>query len=119
MPGRPKAAFGATHRAHLGDVPLPTLGTVQELNGKRDDPELFYSFTSFLYPTTVFRYDLMWEFVSAIVEPRARVLAGARGVGEAPAADVDVGITSVADLHVLLALVREGGVAQHDVVDLG
>ena len=29
-----------------------------ELNGKQDDDELFYSFTSFLYPTTIYRYDL-------------------------------------------------------------
>ncbi|MGI6358314.1 MAG: prolyl oligopeptidase family serine peptidase [Bacillota bacterium] len=37
-------------------VQLPTLGTV-EVSGKRVDKELFVSFTSYLYPTTVFRYD--------------------------------------------------------------
>ncbi|MDQ6870636.1 MAG: prolyl oligopeptidase family serine peptidase [Gemmatimonadota bacterium] len=42
----------------LGELPLPGIGTVGELNGKQDDDELFYSFTSFLYPTTTYRYDL-------------------------------------------------------------
>ena len=42
----------------LGDMQLPTIGSVGGLNGKKDSNELFYSFTSFLYPTTVFRYDV-------------------------------------------------------------
>ncbi|MBV9999522.1 MAG: S9 family peptidase [Verrucomicrobia bacterium] len=41
-----------------GDIPLPSLGTIRELAGKPGRTELFYSFTSFLYPTTVYRYDL-------------------------------------------------------------
>ena len=41
-----------------GELPLPGIGTVNEINGKQGDDELFYSFTSFLYPTTVYRYDL-------------------------------------------------------------
>ncbi|HEX9166454.1 MAG TPA: prolyl oligopeptidase family serine peptidase [Gemmatimonadales bacterium] len=40
-----------------GEVALPTLGTVGALSGERGDRELFYAFTSFLYPTTIFRYD--------------------------------------------------------------
>jgi prolyl oligopeptidase len=41
-----------------GELPLPGIGTVEEIHGKQDDNELFYSFTSFLYPTTVYRFDL-------------------------------------------------------------
>ena len=41
-----------------GELPLPGIGTVNELHGKQGDDELFYSFTSFLYPTTIYRYDL-------------------------------------------------------------
>jgi prolyl oligopeptidase len=41
-----------------GELPLPGIGTVGEIHGKQGDDELFYSFTSFLYPTTIFRYDL-------------------------------------------------------------
>jgi len=41
-----------------GELPLPGIGTVNEIHGRQEDDELFYSFTSFLYPTTVYRYDL-------------------------------------------------------------
>ncbi|MFL5639702.1 MAG: hypothetical protein ACJ78M_10015, partial [Gemmatimonadaceae bacterium] len=41
-----------------GELPLPGIGSVGEIHGRQGDDELFYSFTSFLYPTTVYRYDL-------------------------------------------------------------
>ncbi len=40
------------------EIGLPALGTVGSLSGDPDRPELFYSFTSFLYPTTIYRYDV-------------------------------------------------------------
>ena len=46
---------GFTYR---GELPLPGIGSVGEVHGKQGDDEMFYSFTSFLYPTTVYRYDL-------------------------------------------------------------
>jgi len=46
---------GFTYR---GELPLPGIGSVGEIHGKQGDDEMFYSFTSFLYPTTVYRYDL-------------------------------------------------------------
>ena len=39
------------------EIDLPTLGAVAGLSGQVDDREMFFAFTSFLYPTTVFRYD--------------------------------------------------------------
>src|SRR5882762_8464120 len=36
---------------------LPTLGSIGGISGERKDEEMFYAFTSFLYPTTIFRYD--------------------------------------------------------------
>jgi prolyl oligopeptidase len=39
------------------EVELPTIGTAGGFSGEREDTEAFYSFTSFLYPTTIFRYD--------------------------------------------------------------
>ncbi len=39
------------------DIELPTLGSVGAVSGERDDAEMFFAFTSFLYPTTIFRYD--------------------------------------------------------------
>jgi prolyl oligopeptidase len=40
------------------EISLPGLGTVGTLSGDPDRPELFYSFTSFLYPFTIYRYDV-------------------------------------------------------------
>ncbi|MGH7605828.1 MAG: prolyl oligopeptidase family serine peptidase [Gemmatimonadales bacterium] len=40
-----------------GEVALPALGSVVQVTGERQDTEMFYAFTSFLYPTTIFRYD--------------------------------------------------------------
>jgi prolyl oligopeptidase len=41
----------------LGDLALPGAGTLEGFSTREDTPELFYAFTSPLYPTTVFRYD--------------------------------------------------------------
>ena len=38
-------------------VTLPGLGTASTISGRFERPEMFYSFTSPLYPSTVFRYD--------------------------------------------------------------
>jgi prolyl oligopeptidase len=40
-----------------GDIELPGIGSVRGLSGKRKDNEMFFSFTSYLYPTTIFVYD--------------------------------------------------------------
>lgn len=39
------------------DIGLPGLGTVLVSEGRHEDREMFYTFTSQLYPATVFRYD--------------------------------------------------------------
>lgn len=41
----------------LHEISLPGIGTVG-FSGDKDDREMFFSFTSFTYPATVFRYDL-------------------------------------------------------------
>ncbi|MCL6444926.1 MAG: prolyl oligopeptidase family serine peptidase, partial [Alicyclobacillus sp.] len=43
---------------YLGDVPLPGLGSVVGLHSRADDPELLLSFTSYLQPVSILRYDL-------------------------------------------------------------
>ena len=43
--------------AHLKDIDLPTLGSVSSLSGERKDEEMFLAFQSFVYPTTIYRYD--------------------------------------------------------------
>jgi prolyl oligopeptidase len=39
------------------EIEMPTLGSVVGLSGKREDSEMFIGFTSYLYPTSAFRYD--------------------------------------------------------------
>ncbi|HET9982592.1 MAG TPA: prolyl oligopeptidase family serine peptidase [Longimicrobiales bacterium] len=41
----------------LGEIALPGIGTVQGMSARPDLPDLYYAFTSPLYPTTVFHYD--------------------------------------------------------------
>jgi prolyl oligopeptidase len=40
------------------EIPLPGLGTAGGFGGRNDDKFLFYSFTSFNYPPTIFKYDI-------------------------------------------------------------
>ena len=42
----------------LGEVPLPGAGSLSGFIGRQDENLLFYAFTSHLYPTTVFSYDI-------------------------------------------------------------
>jgi prolyl oligopeptidase len=39
------------------DVPLPGIGTASGFAGKKNDPETFYSFSSFATPASFYRYD--------------------------------------------------------------
>lgn len=41
----------------LNELKLPAPGTASGFDGKRKEMEAFYSFTSFTYPSTVYRYD--------------------------------------------------------------
>ncbi len=49
--------FDADGRSE-GTIDLPAAGTVSAVSGREDTSEVFYTFTSPLYPATVFRYDL-------------------------------------------------------------
>ncbi len=40
------------------EIALPGPGTVSGLGGRRDDTDIFYTYTSFNYPPTIFRYDV-------------------------------------------------------------
>jgi prolyl oligopeptidase len=46
---------------YVRDLELPTIGSVGSINGEREEAEMFYSFTSFLYPQTIFRFDFTPE----------------------------------------------------------
>ncbi|MEB3290316.1 MAG: prolyl oligopeptidase family serine peptidase [Leptolyngbya sp.] len=45
--------------AWVRDVELPGIGSAGGFDGKREDTETFYSFTSFTVPNTLYRYDLI------------------------------------------------------------
>jgi prolyl oligopeptidase len=49
--------FYSTGGELTGQIELPALGAVYKINGGNKDRELFYEFTSYLYPNTIFRYD--------------------------------------------------------------
>jgi prolyl oligopeptidase len=51
------------------EIALPALGTVGSLSGRQDDTEMFFSFTSFLFPTTIYRYDFENEQLSIFQKP--------------------------------------------------
>ncbi|MDP2482266.1 MAG: prolyl oligopeptidase family serine peptidase [Candidatus Palauibacterales bacterium] len=58
-----------------GEIALPTLGSVGGVSGKPDDPEMFFAFTSYLYPTAIYRRDMA---------------SGATEVFQSPTLDFDV-----------------------------
>jgi prolyl oligopeptidase len=43
---------------HLADIPLPAPGTIGGFTGRFDDPIVYFSFSSFHLPGTLYRYDL-------------------------------------------------------------
>jgi prolyl oligopeptidase len=50
------------------NIALPAIGTAS-VSGKRDQTEAFYAFTSFTYPTTIFRYDVAADQSSVFKQP--------------------------------------------------
>ena len=42
----------------IREIPLPTIGTSGGFSGKMKDTETYYSFTSFTYPTVIYKLDL-------------------------------------------------------------
>ncbi len=52
----------------LHEVALPTIGTVN-FSGKPDSDETYYSFSSFTYPTTIYKYDIEKNTSSVYRQP--------------------------------------------------
>lgn len=53
-------------------VKLPGIGTISGLSGKQNDTEMFFGFTSFLYPMNVFRYDFKTGKLETFFEVNAK-----------------------------------------------
>lgn len=67
----------AHHRLHLatlngqptGQVELPAMGALFGLNSEAGDPELFFGFTSFLFPTSTYLHHLERQQTQALFSP--------------------------------------------------
>jgi prolyl oligopeptidase len=65
------------HGSPLGEVALPGIGSVGGFDGHRADTESFYTFTSYLYPPTIFKYDYKTGTSTVFREPEIDVDLGA------------------------------------------
>jgi len=54
------------------EIKLPTAGTVSGLSGKQKDTEMFFGFTSFLFPLNVYRYDFKTEKLELFFESKLK-----------------------------------------------
>ncbi|WP_297920358.1 prolyl oligopeptidase family serine peptidase [Metallibacterium sp.] len=59
----------ASDGKHLATLPLPTLGSVGGISSHEDSKQVYYAFTSFLYPTTIFNYDVSDGKTSTVFKP--------------------------------------------------
>ncbi len=61
----------------IRDLPLPSIGTTGGFSGKFKDTDTYYSFTSFTYPTVIYRLDVksgvstMWKQPTVKFDPSA------------------------------------------------
>lgn len=53
-----------------GLLPTPAIGTVGGIHAKTDQNTLYYGFTSFLYPGTIYRYDLAKHEGQVFFQPK-------------------------------------------------
>jgi prolyl oligopeptidase len=53
----------------VGSLPLPGLGEVFPVAGEEGDPEVFYGFTSFLHPITIFHHHLQSRTTQTLFAP--------------------------------------------------
>jgi prolyl oligopeptidase len=53
----------------LGEIPLPGIGTVAGLTGRREDAECFLGFTGFLFPLTTLRFDFTTGALTTVRAP--------------------------------------------------
>jgi len=53
-----RAYIYGTRGTQLGELALPTLGTLEGISGHYEDNTAFYAFASFTFPTTIYTYDV-------------------------------------------------------------
>lgn len=57
----------------LYDVDLPSIGSAGGFYGKKDDKETYFSFTSFVYPSAVYKYDVVNNKTSLFWKPEVDI----------------------------------------------
>jgi len=55
---------------HVADVSLPGLGKVDGFTGGADDPHMFFSYTDYLRPLAVYRYELSSNQLAVFRQPK-------------------------------------------------
>ena len=55
---------------YIRNIELPTMGSAGGISGERDDPEMFFSFSSFAYPPITFRYNMDGDSLSIFRETK-------------------------------------------------
>jgi len=58
--------------AFAGEISLPTLGSVAGISGKKEDTEMFYYFSSFIYPPTIYHYDFKKQESTVFRAPKVK-----------------------------------------------
>ncbi len=61
--------FGTDGKA-LGQIELPTLGSVAGISARNDSHTVYYGFTSFLYPTSAYAYDVESGKTTTFFQPK-------------------------------------------------
>ncbi len=61
--------YGTDGKA-LGQVDFPTLGSVSGISARNDSHTVYYGFTSFLYPTSVYAYDVRTGKSTPLFRPK-------------------------------------------------
>ena len=67
---RTQLSLFALDGSPLGEVPLPGIGTVAAVSGRYDEDEMFFNFTSFVFPTTNYRSELGTGKVEVFQAPK-------------------------------------------------
>jgi prolyl oligopeptidase len=64
-----RLALFSTDGRPEGDIRLPTLGSVTGISARNDSQTVYYGFTSFLYPETIYRFDLGHDAPGVFFKP--------------------------------------------------
>ena len=75
-PSDDRRAQSAPGYPFIGEIALPSLGTVDAISANPDDNEMFYSFVSFLSPRSIYRYDVKRRTNEVFKAPKLSVDAG-------------------------------------------